>query len=176
MSVRQQVPDSPCPWLGAAWGRARLRISGWKSNLSYLQLLPPRYPEVLPVFPAPLQLRSCCTATQHVSERCLISTALCEMPLSDFFFPGVNARGGCTSASHSFISAGFCPFSQRGSDSRLSSAACGIQTNFPVQSMTGIHSRLFFLFFFSGFLFFFFPSAGCSRALCRSFESGEALA
>lgn len=46
----------PVPSLEAEWGRARLRVTGLKSDLSYLQLSPPRYLEMLPAFPAPLHL------------------------------------------------------------------------------------------------------------------------
>ncbi|XP_055582691.1 malonate--CoA ligase ACSF3, mitochondrial isoform X2 [Falco biarmicus] len=92
-----------------------------------------------------------------------------------WFKTGVNARGGCTSASHSFISAGFCPFSQRGSDSRLSAAACGIQTNFPItkHDRNSFQAGAFFHFFP---LLFFFPLAGCSRGLWRSFDTGKSVA
>uniref|UniRef100_F7CST0 Acyl-CoA synthetase family member 3 n=1 Tax=Ornithorhynchus anatinus TaxID=9258 RepID=F7CST0_ORNAN len=55
-----------------------------------------------------------------------------------WFKTGVNARGGYSGSSHSFISAGFCPFSPRGFDRRLCAAACGIQTNSQVQNMTRI--------------------------------------
>uniref|UniRef100_A0ACB8EA94 Uncharacterized protein n=1 Tax=Sphaerodactylus townsendi TaxID=933632 RepID=A0ACB8EA94_9SAUR len=61
-----------------------------------------------------------------------------EGPSTDATNEGVNAKGGSTNASssHSFISAGLCPFSQRDADGRLCAAVHRIQTNSGIQSLT----------------------------------------
>lgn len=97
-------------------------------------------------------------APSVLSERCLASTALWEMPLGAVLFQ-VEMPG---EAVQPFISAGLCPFSPR------SSAACRMQTDIPSRSVTRIHSRLSRVSFLPCFSF--------SQCCVHEFGSGESAA
>lgn len=98
-------------------------------------------------------------APSVLSERCLASTALWEMPLGAVLFQ-VEMPGEVVQP---FISAGLCPFSPR------SSAARRMQTDNPCteRDTNSFQAEQGFLFFF---LVFPFPSAAC-----RSLEVGNRL-